>query len=144
VLNKIFTAAENGDTAVGASGVAVPFQSMSGERFVAHVLPLTSGRAGMRYSAVAAVFVREASAEGSMPLDVMAQHYDLMPGETRVLFGILNIGGVPEIAPALGISENTVRTHLPRIFGKTGTNRQADLVKLAARFASPLGGPGSE
>ena len=44
----------------------------------------------------------------------------------------------PEVATALGIAETTVRTHLGRVFEKTGTRRQADLVKLAAGFACPL------
>jgi DNA-binding CsgD family transcriptional regulator len=39
----------------------------------------------------------------------------------------------------LGISETTVKTHLQRVFDKTGTNRQADLVKLVAGFLNPLG-----
>jgi DNA-binding CsgD family transcriptional regulator len=143
-LKDIAAAAESGDDAVGTGGIAVPFRSDSGKPFVAHVLPLTSGarrRAGTRYCAVAAVFVREASIEGSMPLDMMARHYALTPAETRVLFGILNIGNVPEVASVLGISDTTVKTHLQRLFEKTSTNRQPDLVKLAAGFASPLGGP---
>jgi DNA-binding CsgD family transcriptional regulator len=143
-LQDICAAAANGDAAVGTRGIDVPFRSGDGKRFVAHVLPLTSGarrQAGTRYSAVAAVFVREASIEGSLPLDVMARHYGLTPAETRVLFGVLNVGGITEMAPVLGISENTVKTLLQRVFEKTGTNRQADLVKLAAGFASPLRAP---
>ena len=35
----------------------------------------------------------------------------------------------------LGISENTVRTHLHRLYAKTGTERQADLVKLIAAYS---------
>ena len=45
---------------------------------------------------------------------------------------------MPETAEALGIGEATVKTHLHRLFGKTGTSRQADLVKLVAGFSSPL------
>ena len=51
---------------------------------------------------------------------------------------IVNIGGVPETAETLGVAESTVKTHLHRIFGKTGTSRQAELVKLVAGFAGPL------
>jgi DNA-binding CsgD family transcriptional regulator len=40
----------------------------------------------------------------------------------------------------LEISEATVKTHLQRQFGKTGTARQAELFKLVAAFMSPLGG----
>ena len=46
--------------------------------------------------------------------------------------------GVPETADALGIAETTVKTHLHRVFAKTGVSRQADLVKLAAGFSNPL------
>jgi predicted ArsR family transcriptional regulator len=42
------------------------------------------------------------------------------------------------VADALGIGKATVRTHLQRLFGKTDTKRQSDLVKLVAGFASPF------
>jgi DNA-binding CsgD family transcriptional regulator len=35
------------------------------------------------------------------------------------------------------ISATTVRSHLRQVYQKTGTNRQADLVKLVAAFESP-------
>jgi DNA-binding CsgD family transcriptional regulator len=66
--------------------------------------------------------------------------FRLTPSELRVLFAIIEIGGVPEVAPVLGVSEETVKTHLKRLFAKTGTKRQADLVKLVAEFANPLVG----
>jgi DNA-binding NarL/FixJ family response regulator len=56
----------------------------------------------------------------------------------RVLLAIVDVGGVPESAVALGIAESTVKTHLGRLFVKTGARRQADLVKIVAGFASPL------
>jgi DNA-binding CsgD family transcriptional regulator len=51
---------------------------------------------------------------------------------------VVEVGGVPEVAEALGIAETTVRFHLRQLFAKTGTRRQADLVKLVAGFANPL------
>jgi hypothetical protein len=48
------------------------------------------------------------------------------------------LGGIPEAAPVLGISAPTARTHLQRIFAKTDTTRQADLVKLVASYMNPL------
>jgi DNA-binding CsgD family transcriptional regulator len=38
----------------------------------------------------------------------------------------------------MGISPSTVKTHLRRLFAKTGTDRQADLVKLVAGYVNPL------
>jgi DNA-binding CsgD family transcriptional regulator len=56
-----------------------------------------------------------------------------------VLLAIVEVGGIPEIAPMLGISEATVKTHLQHVFEKTGVNWQADLVKVVAGFMNPLG-----
>jgi DNA-binding CsgD family transcriptional regulator len=140
-LSDICRAAEAGDATIGTKGIAVPFESPQGTHYVANVLPLTSGArrlAGTQYSAVAAVFVTEAGRQGTLPYDAIAQHYQLTGAELRVLFGIVEIGGVPEVAPALGISETTVKTHLQHVFEKTSVSRQADLVKLVAGYMSPL------
>jgi len=141
-LSDVFAAAETGDAAIGARGIAVPL-ARDDERWVAHVLPLTSGarrQAGIAYAAVAAVFVRKAALDLPSPLETLSDLYALTPAELRVLMAIVEIGGVPEVAPVLGISETTVKTHLSRLFEKTGTKRQADLVKLVAAFMSPLAG----
>jgi DNA-binding CsgD family transcriptional regulator len=143
LLHDIFMNAESGDAAVGTSGIAVPLCSREGERYVAHVLPLTSGarrQAGVAYAAVAAVFVRKAALELPHPLETIAATFKLTPAEMRVLMMIMQLGGLQEVAPVLGVSAATVKTHLQRIFAKTDTSRQADLVKLVAGYISPLGG----
>ncbi len=143
MLREVFAAAGSGDAAIGVKGIAVPLTSREGERYVAHVLPLTSGarrRAGTNYAAVAALFVHKAALETPSPPEVVAKTFGLTPSELRVLLGIVEVGGVPETAEALGIAEGTVKTHLKRLFAKTGTTRQADLVKLVAAYASPLAG----
>jgi DNA-binding CsgD family transcriptional regulator/PAS domain-containing protein len=141
-LHDIFINADAGDVAVGAKGIAMPLCARDGERYVAHVLPLTSGarrKAGIAYSAIAAVFVRKAALELPHPLETIAATFKLTPAEMRVLMMIVQLGGVPEVAPVLAISTATVKTHLQRIFAKTDTSRQADLVKLVVGYMSPLG-----
>jgi DNA-binding CsgD family transcriptional regulator len=86
------------------------------------------------------VFVQKAALEARSPLEEIARIYKLTPSELRVLVAVVEVGGVRETAEALGIGEPTVKTHLNRLFTKTGTSRQADLVKLMARFSSPLVG----
>ena len=142
-LNEVCAMAERGDAAVGAKGIAVPLTALDGERYVAHVLPLTSGerrRAGATYAAAAAVFVHKAALNAPAPQEVISKLYKLTPTELRVLLAIVQVGGPSEVAETLGIAESTVRTHLLRLFAKTGVRRQADLVKLVASYISPLNG----
>lgn len=129
----------NGAPATEAEPLLI--ESTDGERYVAHVLPLGDGArriAGVAYDAVAAVFVQPATFEPQSIPQSVAKTFDLTPSELRVVLSTIRNGGVAEIAEDLGIGEATVRTHLHRIFAKTETKRQADLVKLVAGFASPL------
>src|SRR6185436_14504859 len=93
---------------------------------------------GMTYAATAALFVRRATLEPPSRPDVIGKTYSLTRAELRVLLAIVEIGGVPEVADALGVADTTVKTHLGRVFEKTGAGRQADLVKLVAGFSTPL------
>jgi DNA-binding CsgD family transcriptional regulator len=141
-FHQAIEAAGAGHMVVGSRRPAVPLGgSEQEEPYVAHVLPLTSGRrrqAGVRYAATAAVFVHKAAMTGLTPIEAIAQHFQLTPAEVRVLIAIVDVGGVQEVAAVLGISEATVKTHLQRVFAKTETHRQADLVKIVAGFANPL------
>ena len=133
--------AGGGDAAVGIKGIAVPMAARDGERYVAHVLPLTSGsgagpaRAMRRWPRCSCTRRR-----WKLPrrCEAIARLYKLTPSELRVLLAIVQVGGVPEVAESLGIGESTVKTHLHRLFGKTDTSRQAELVKLVAGFSNPL------
>jgi DNA-binding CsgD family transcriptional regulator/PAS domain-containing protein len=140
-LHDSFLAAASGDSAIDLKGIAVPLAARGGGRFVAHVLPLTCGargRAGKTYSAVAAVFAHKAAIDVPSAPEALAKTYRLTPAELRVLLAIVEVGGVPEIAEALGIAETTVKFHLRNLFAKTGAKRQAELVKLVAAFTNPL------
>ena len=140
-LRDVFLAAAKGDEAIGKDGIALPLIARSGERYVAHALPLTSHarlEAGRAHCAVAAIFIHQARLEApSLPVAI-AEAYGLTMTELRVLFAIVEVGGAPEVADVLGIAASTVKTHLGRVYQKTGAGRQADLVKLVAGFSSSL------
>jgi DNA-binding CsgD family transcriptional regulator/PAS domain-containing protein len=140
-LLEAIEAARSGDTAVGAKGIALSLGSRDKQPWIADVLPLTPGTprsSGRSHGAVAAIFVRKAGVDLSSPSEAFAKAYRLTSGELRVLMAVIEIGGLPKVARTLGISETTVKTHLHRVFAKTGTNRQADLVRLVAGFVSPV------
>ncbi|MDI3558885.1 helix-turn-helix transcriptional regulator [Bradyrhizobium sp. Arg816] len=126
---------------LAAKDRAIPLLSPSGERYVAHILPLSSvlRDGGERVvDAVGALLLRRVSLGGQSYGELIARTFDLTPAELRVFLSIVEVGGVPETAAALGIAETTAKTHLHRVFAKTGVSRQADLVKLAAGFSNPL------
>jgi len=47
------------------------------------------------------------------------------------------------VAQKHGVAVATLRTNLAHIFDKTGASRQADLIRLAAKFSAPVSPPGA-
>jgi DNA-binding CsgD family transcriptional regulator len=69
---------------------------------------------------------------------VLSRMYDLTPAEAKVAVHIAKGRSPAEAADRLGISQDTVRTHLKRIFNKTGTNRQSELITLIVNSPAAL------
>jgi DNA-binding CsgD family transcriptional regulator len=137
-----FAVADPGSAPSTIKAMAMPLPARDGERWMAHIRPLTPGsgrEAGAGYSSAAAIFVRRVALDFVSSLETLVETFRLTPAEARVLGAVMEWGGVPEASRALQLSETTVKTHLRHIFEKTGTRRQTDLIKLAACFANPLG-----
>lgn len=140
-IAEAIAVAGDAESKLGGLGIGIALSSPGGERYVAHVLPLASGvrRSSAQYpAAVAAVFVRRPALDLTMPVASAARRYRLTPTEARVLRAVVEHGGIAPIAATLGIAEATVKTHVQRLFEKTGTNRQVDLVKLTYAFTDTL------
>jgi len=60
----------------------------------------------------------------------VAQRYGLTPAEVKLPQALVDGGRLVDYADRAGISLNTAKTHLKQIFAKTGSRRQADLVRL--------------
>jgi DNA-binding CsgD family transcriptional regulator len=75
-------------------------------------------------------------AQSARNLRELAELYGLTPAETRLAGLILNGLALFEAAERLGITRNTARTHMKRIYGKTGTRRQAELIRRLAHLAT--------
>jgi DNA-binding CsgD family transcriptional regulator len=75
------------------------------------------------------------SANRHIPIDIgtLQRLFQLTYAEARIAGLIVNGHHIDEIAEALTISLNTVRTHLRHIFEKTNVERQADLIHLLLR-----------
>lgn len=143
-LSRAIGLAAHGDTVIGAAGIGLPAATSNGAAVVAYVLPLSSSaasgsgsRAWVRGS-VAGVFLTHKEFPATIPTEVLMALFDLTPAEARVLAKLVQGGSPAKVAAELGIAELTVRTHLERLFGKTGTHRQSDLIGMVAGLRPPV------
>lgn len=78
----------------------------------------------------AMIFVSDPESKRVSMEDVLCRLYGLTKSEARVASLIVDGMSSAEISDELCVSENTVKTHLKRIFSKTDTRRQSELAKL--------------
>jgi DNA-binding CsgD family transcriptional regulator/PAS domain-containing protein len=141
VLTKAVEEAIADETEVPAGGftLALPDGEKSG--LVATVLPLRSGerrRVCSAFQAFVAIFVQDPMAVPAFPGEAFAKLYGLTGGELRVLLAMAPGLSIKEAAEVLGISEATAKTHLQRIFAKTRTSKQTELMHLFMSSAPPI------
>lgn len=70
---------------------------------------------------------------------LLRKAFGLTPAETRVADLIIGGKRLADAPTVLSITEGTARTHLKRIFSKTGAVSQADLVRLVMNCGPPNG-----
>jgi len=124
----------------GAKGAGIPGRRADGTPLTVQVLPLER-RVGSNLSsqAVAAVFVAESVTGPVTSAKILSQLYDLTPAETRIFLLIVDGQELVAISTQLGISTSTAKTHLARIYAKTGQNSRVGLARLAQEVAPPVG-----
>ncbi|MDQ8700625.1 helix-turn-helix transcriptional regulator [Hyphomicrobium sp. LHD-15] len=134
VLIDAVRQAANLEIDIERRSIDIPARLADGSPTVMQVLPLSrrTVRNGIEQRTAAAIFIANSAAPPRLA-DVMGLLYRLTPAETRI-FELIVEGKAPaEISKVLGVSVSTVKTHLGRVFDKTGCSRQADLVAMAAK-----------
>ena len=131
--------ATRSEAEIGGRGIGVPARARNGDPAIVHLLPLAKGatRAGLVPTAAAVLFITPSQHQRTAPIDALAALYDLTPAEARVLELVVEARAPIEIGKKLGVAPSTIKTHLQKLFVKTGCNRQADLVRLASSFLRP-------
>jgi DNA-binding CsgD family transcriptional regulator len=66
---------------------------------------------------------------------LLGELFDLSAASARVAEAYLRVDSVKDAARALGISVNTVKTHLAAVYERTGCTRQSQLVRLLMSLA---------
>jgi DNA-binding CsgD family transcriptional regulator len=79
---------------------------------------------------VAIIFATDPNQRPVPPAVMIRQRYGLTRAEAAFALEILRGDGIQACADRLGITRATARTHLSRVFRKTGAQRQAELVRL--------------
>jgi DNA-binding CsgD family transcriptional regulator len=80
--------------------------------------------------AYAVVLIGDSEAMGWPTPQTLQRLYELTPREAEVATMIVEGQGVTRAADTLKVSVETVRSHLKQVMRKTGTSRQAELVRL--------------
>jgi DNA-binding CsgD family transcriptional regulator len=80
--------------------------------------------------AVAIVLVTDPEIEMRARVESLRDRYGLTPAEATFALEIIKGDGRKATADRLGISVGTARSHLSKIFDKTGVRHQAELVRL--------------
>lgn len=92
-----------------------------------------------RVAPAAVVTVTDPELASEVARDRLRERFGLTPAEADLAVEICRGDGREAAADRLGISVDTARTHLTRVFAKTGVRRQAELVRLFMEVARAPG-----
>ena len=100
---------------------------------IADLRPLTLGT-----EPAIALFITQAGQTNHHGIDGLAEAYGLSKAETRTLKALVETQAPAEAAARLNIALSTVKSHLRKIFQKTNTSRQAELLRLVECCRMPF------
>ena len=126
-----------------AAGDAMLISRPSGQRsYMLLVSPLRAGRGPLddRQPAVA-VFVSDPERTPELPTTRLSRLYGLTSAEAQLALQVAGGHDLREIAAMSKRTMNTLRTQLKQVFQKTGTRRQAQLVRLVLQIEGGGGSP---
>jgi len=92
-----------------------------------------------RARAQVAVFVTDPDRVAIAPVERLRHYLGITRAEADLVMWLVQGHRLEEAADELGITVNTARTQLKRALAKTGTGRQAELVRLALSTPATLG-----
>lgn len=95
---------------------------------IARLKPMKSALGAIEERTVLALILYDPEQPIEIDEDVLKTAYGLTAAEARVCSLLVAGERIEEVANQLSISPHTARTHLKRIFEKTRSNRQAELV----------------
>jgi DNA-binding CsgD family transcriptional regulator len=132
---------EAADTAAGrgiSSGGMLALERFDRLPLTALVAPFREARDGFGAKFPAAIlFIRDPEALSPAGLAIRLL-FGLTPAEATVASALADGKSAEEIAMSVGVTLNTIRTHVKTILAKTNTNRQSQLVGLLLRSVAVM------
>jgi DNA-binding CsgD family transcriptional regulator len=89
--------------------------------------------------AAAILFVTDPDRVVRAPRSHLRELYGLTEGEARTAEALLDADRLADVAQKLGVTLATVRTLLQRVFEKTDTHRQSELIRLMLAHGNSIG-----
>ncbi len=131
--------AVKGDVAAGLTGIGVPLIGIDGERAAAYVLPIAGqdlrGALGLGHCAV---FVARRGEQQPMAMEILRTVFDLTASEARIALMLTKGDGPQEIAEALNVTVDTIRSHLKHAYVKVGATSQTELCTIVNSVLPPI------
>lgn len=106
--------------------------------YVVHIAPLANSASfgPGAASTKAIVFIYDLRTAARVPARRLVELYGLTAAEAQAAVQLPAGGSIEEIASRLSVRANTLKSQLKAVYTKTGTCRQADLLKLLLALAS--------
>lgn len=137
-VNRVIAQQKSGGPAI-VEAMRIPRSSNAGELGLV-IRPVPENQwAEAEAVPSAVIFLSDPSAQAEAPLQVIKQLFGFTPAEASLAMLMANGMTLDESADAMGVSRNTVRTHLRSVFAKTGVTRQPMLVSLILKSVASLG-----
>ena len=132
------------------NGIPLALGRAGGNGIAAWILPLRRNQHLQRSqtsSPKVAIFLQEIGRQAPMAGELFVKYFAITPAECRVLMLLVQGHSLSDAADWLGCSLPTVKTHLSRLFAKTSTKTQTQLVRLGMTALAPaqvqaVGDPG--
>ena len=85
------------------------------------------------------LFIMDPGRQSPPSLDALKHLFEFSNSEAKLAHGLAMGQDIREVADGMGVTIQTARTYLKALFDKTGTNRQAELVRVLITSVPPIG-----
>jgi DNA-binding CsgD family transcriptional regulator len=136
ISGALLTASKRGVSGGGSLSIT---RSSTGRPFSVLVAPLMPTAASpLSQVPRVAIFITDPDALQPTNLERLTAMFGLTPAESRMADQLVQGKSVAEAADELGVTTQTARVHLKRIFEKTDTGRQSELMRLLLNSPATL------